>query len=175
MRVSTLVEKYAEKEIDIIRRSEKSNLVNEPISVEDAHRHICGYLSGTRKWWAWRLEEEVKKSPEYGALSVSDFKTKAAQELRDNRLQKQAISFAHQAIRFRGKANYREALYLAHERTVESSISGFISDMGDVLAAFTAITGAFCFACLGTDLRDAFLRDIEKNRSFSLNPRNIWS
>jgi len=174
LRVSTLVKKDAEIEIDIIRRSKKSNLIHKPLTVEDAHQAICGYLSGTRKWWAWRLEEQVKKSQEYRDLGVDDFRKKVAQNLRDKRLQKQSISFAHQAIRFRGKANYREALYLAHGLSVENTIAGFVSDMGDLLEAFTAMAGAFCFARLGNDLRDGFLNDLERNHSFSLNPRDIW-
>lgn len=175
LRVSTLVKKDAEIEIDAIRRSPKANLVHEPVTVSDAHQAICGYLSGTRTWWAWRLEEEVKKSREFRELGVNDFRKKPARQLRDARLEKQSISFSHQAIRFRGKANYREALYLAHGLSVKSTIEGFITDMGDLLEAFTAMAGAFCFARLGVSLRDGFIDDMNRNRSFSLDPQDIWS
>jgi len=47
----------------------------------------------------------------------------------------------HQAIRFRGKANYREALYLAHGPHVENLVSDFISDVYDVLEAFLIMAG----------------------------------
>jgi hypothetical protein len=42
----------------------------------------------------------------------------------------------YQAIRFRGKANYREALYLAHGKSVEVTIVGFTAGMVSVLRAF---------------------------------------
>lgn len=175
LRVSTLVKKEADVEIGALRRGPKANLVHQPITVDDAHQAICGYLSGTRGWWAWRLEEEIKASKQFQDLGLSNFRTKQAREMRDARLGRQCISFAHQAIRFRGKANYREALYLAHGRTVESVVSEFTSDMADVLEAFAALAGAYCFRRLGTKLCNEFLTDLDRNRSFSINPRDIWS
>ena len=79
------------------------------------------------------------------------------------------------AIRFRGKANYREALYLAHGTHVESKISEFVSDMADILEAFLAMAGAFAFKRLGVDLTEDFIKDLDVNRSFSLDHRTIWS
>lgn len=175
LRVSTLVKKEAEQEIDSLRRGPKANLVRTPVTVDDAHQAICGYLSGTCGWWAWRVEEEVKSSREFRELDVNDFRTKTAREMRDARLKKQCISFAHQAIRFRGKANYREALYLAHGRSVEATVSGFASDMAKVLEAFTAVAGAYCFRRLGSNLSDGFLGDLDQHRSFTVDPRSVWS
>lgn len=175
LRLSTLVKKDAELELDRIRQGKRENLVTKPLTAEDAHRAICGYLSGTRGWWAWRLEQEVKSSRDFRNLGVDNFRTKAARALRDDRLGRQSISFLHQAIRFRGKANYREALYLAHGTQVETVISGFVSDMADILESFVAMAGAFSFKCIGTGLRDAFLGDLDNHRSFSVDHRQIWS
>ena len=175
LRVSTLVKKDAEREIDRIRLGPRVNLVGKPLTAKDAHLALCGYLSGTRGWWGWRIEEEVKSSKGFKELGVENFRTKAAQGLRDARLGKQSISFLHQAIRFRGKANYREALYLAHGTQVEIVISGFVSDMANILEGFLAMAGAFAFKCIGNGLRDAFLEDLHSHRSFSLDHREIWS
>ena len=174
LRVSTLVKKDAEAEIDSLRRGPKANLVQKPTTNDDAHQAICGYLSGTRGWWGWRTEEEIKTSQDFKQLGVVDFRTKAARGLRDDRLRKQSISFLHQAIRFRGKANYREALYLAHGSSVETTIAGFVSDMANVLEAFLAMAGAFAFRRLGEDLMTSFVLDLEKHRSFSLDPKSVW-
>ena len=108
-------------------------------------------------------------------MDVANFRTKAARELRDDRLRKQSISFLHQAIRFRGKANYREALYLAHGTSVESIICDFVPDMAIILEAFLAMAGAFAFKCLGNDLMDGFLQDLDRYRSFSVDPKFVWS
>jgi len=64
----------------------------------------------------------------------------------------------HQAIRFRGKANYREALYLAHGKTVEGVVSSFTRDMADVLEGFLGVAGGFTFHRLGADLSRSFWR-----------------
>ena len=175
LRLSTLVKKDAEFELDCIRLGKKENLVSKPLTAEDAHRALCGYLSGTRGWWAWRVEEEVKSSKAFRELGVDNFRTKAARALRDDRLGRQSVSFLHQAIRFRGKANYREALYLAHGAQVETVISGFVSDMANILESFLAMTGAFTFKRIGSGLRDAFLEDLHSHRSFSVDHRQIWS
>ena len=169
------MKKDAEYELDHIRLGTKSNLLPKPLTAEDAHRSLCGYLSGTRGWWAWRIEEEVKSSKGFKELGVENFRTMAARALRDDRLGRQSISFLHQAIRFRGKANYREALYLAHGAQVETVISGFVSDMADILESFLAMAGAFAFKCIGSGLRDAFLEDLHSHRSFSLDHRKIWT
>ncbi len=174
LRVSTLIEATAKEEIDAIRRRPAKNLIHEPTSVDEAHQAICGYLSGNVSWWAWRVKEDLKRSPEFKALNVSNFRTTKARSLRDERLGRQCISFLHQAIRFRGKANYREALYLAHGTSVESVVSGFPSDMAFVLRGFLAMAGAFVFRRLGSDLSVAFIEDVAKHRSFVLDPSSVW-
>lgn len=145
------------------------------MNIDEAHRCLCGYLSGTRDWWAGRLEEEIKASKDFQIQGFSNFRKKAAQQIRDKRLGKHSLSFLHQAIRFRGKANYREALYLAHGVSVESTISDFIEDMADVLEAFLAMAGAFAFQKIGSELSSDFLEDLDKFRSFSLDPRSVWT
>ena len=175
LRVSTLVEKDAQAEIDRVRRSPKANLVAAPATVEDAHRSLCGYLSGTADRMAWTIREKLKDSPEFKKLGVADYRTKRARTLRDARLSRQPASFLHQAIRFRGKANYREALYLAHGSHVGPTIAGFVADMAAVLEAFLAMAGAFAFRRLGEHLKRDFIEDLDANRSFSLDHRKVWS
>jgi hypothetical protein len=53
----------------------------------------------------------IKKSKDFKALGKADFGTKDAQRLRDPRLARRSVSFLHQAFRYRGKANNREALF----------------------------------------------------------------
>ncbi len=174
LRVSTLVKADAKTEIDKIRRGPAANLVNAPTNVDEAHQAICGYLSGNVNWWGWKVEEELKRSAEFKKLGVSNFRSSKARHLRDDRLDRQSISFLNQAIRFRGKANYREALYLSHGSSVEGTITEFVSNMADVLEAFLAMAGAFAFRRLGEDLMASFVLDLENYRSFSLEPKSVW-
>ena len=175
LRVSTLVKKDADAEIAHFRKGPKANLVSKPKTVEDARQAMCAYLSGTTKWRRSAIEEKLKQSADFTELNVPDFRTKDARVLRDKRLSKDQVSFLHLAIRFRGKANYREALYLAHGTHVESTISGFVSDMAAILEAFLAMAGAFAFKRLGADLTEGFIKDLDVYRSFSLDHRTIWS
>jgi hypothetical protein len=174
LRLSTLVEKDAEVQLQSLRRIGKTTLVNEPVSEDQAHDYACAYLSGTRKWSAWKAEEDLKTSNAFKALGVGNFRTSAARTMRDNRLRGQAISFLHLAFRYRGKANYREALYLAHGASVEATILNFIRDMTVVLEAFLAMAGAFSRRRLGKNLWNEFTEDVERNRSFSVSPKEIW-
>ena len=143
--------------------------------MDDAQDYMCGYLSGTREWWAWRAQEDVRKSSEFKNLNVSNFQTKAARSLRDKRLGGMPISFMHQAIRFRGKANYREALYLAHGSSVETQIIDFVSDLSCVLEAFLSMAGAFSFQRIGESLSNDFLEDVNRYRSFSMKTSDVWA
>ena len=176
LRVSTCVKKEADLELDTFRRGRpKTNLVRPPSSMDDAQDYMCGYLSGTREWWAWRAQEDVRKSSEFKNLNVSNFQTKAARSLRDKRLGGMPISFMHQAIRFRGKANYREALYLAHGSSVETQIIDFVSDLSCVLEAFLSMAGAFSFQRIGESLSNDFLEDVNRYRSFSMKTSDVWA
>lgn len=174
LHVSTLVEADAAAEVDGYRVGAPKNLLHAPTSESEARDLLCGYLSGTVEWYSWQVRERLKKSPEFAALGFTDFRKKEARSLRDSKLAGRPVAFIHQAIRFRGKANYREALYLAHGKTVEGVVSSFTRDMADVLEAFLGVAGGFAFHRLGVDLSRSFLEDIEEHRSFSLSPRSVW-
>jgi len=67
-----------------------------------------------------------------------------AKQLRDDKLRGRSAGFLHQAFRYRGKANYRDALFLTYEARVGKVIEGFIHDLEIVLRAFVIMAGAFC-------------------------------
>lgn len=174
-RLSTLVQKDAETELAAYRRIGRTTLVEPPLSIDQAHDYACAYLTGSRSWWAWKSNEGLVKTPEFRALGVTNFRTKAAQTLRDQRLSGQAISFMHLAFRYRGKANYREALFLAHGLAVKPTVKDFVSDMSVVLEAFLVMAGAFAERRLGKQLWSDFIDDVETHRSFDTSPIDIWS
>lgn len=105
---------------------------------------------------------------------MTDFRTKASRELRNSRLQKKSIGFVHQASRYRGKANYREALFLAYGPATETYLSGFIHDMDTVLKAFLTMAGAFSKKRLGKDLWSEFVADVESKKAFTISARDVW-
>lgn len=174
MRVSTLVKKEADAEVDAYRRGAKRNLLDEPRSEDAAWDVLCGYLSGTVEWSSWKKREVLKESKEFKAAGFADFRKNGAKELRDKALAGTVVAFVHQAIRYRGKANYREALYLAHGKSVEPTVKRLVPDMCTVLEAFLQMAGGFVFRRLGEELAHGFLDDIEKHHAFSLSPKSVW-
>ena len=174
-RVSSLVEKTFKPEVSAYRNGSIGRLLSKPKTVAEARGAAAEYLSGSAKWYAWRAMEELKKSPQFKALDVTDFRTKDARKLRDGRLKKKSIGFVHQASRYRGKANYREALFLAYGLGTETILSGFIEDMTAILRAFLAMAGAFAKRKLGKGLWQEFIADVDVNKAFTTKADDVWS
>ena len=85
------------------------------------------------------------------------------------------MGFLHQAARYRGKANYREALFLAYGHSTETLLKGFVADQATVLRAFLAMAGAFASRKLGKTLWAEFVDDVDANRAFSTSAASVWS
>lgn len=176
LRVSSLVKSEAASEIAQFPGQDFSAaLTTTPRTVDDAHAACRSYLRGSVSWWAWRTEEALRTSKDFRALGVQNFRTKAARELRDARLRSRSLCFMHQAIRYRGKANYREALFLGYGNAVETILSGYVENLSIVLRGFVAAAGAFAARRMGPALWQDFVTDLEAKRAFTLRPTGLWS
>jgi hypothetical protein len=173
-RLSTLVKKSFDIEVSILRAGNGFLLTEKATNPTEAFGACCSYLSGSADWWKWKAEQSLRSTREFKNLNVSDFRTKTAQTLRDARLSGKSTAFLHQAFRYRGKANYREALFLGYGKNAETLLNGYPDDLAIVLRGFVAMAGAFVAKRIGQPLWSEFLDDIERNRSFSLSPKNVW-
>jgi hypothetical protein len=173
-RVSNLLEATYKSELDLYRGSSTGSLLMAPMSANQAKGAACAYLSGSAKWYAWKATEDVRQTSDFKKLNVDNFRTKGARELRDRRLAARSIGFLHQASRYRGKANYREALFLAYGRSIEPIVHEFLLDQTQVLKAFLAMAGAFASRKLGKELWNEFAADVEANRAFSMSVASVW-
>lgn len=173
-RVSSLLKKTIQSEVATYASGSPGKLTVKPITAEDARGAAAGYLSGSASWYAWRATENVRRMQEFKDLGVTDFRKKVAQELRDTRLEKQSMGFVHQASRYRGKANYREALFLAYGKSTGKILEGFVTDQAIVLRAFLAMAGAFASKKLGKTLWNEFVADVDANRAFSTKANSVW-
>ena len=81
----------------------------------------------------------------------------------------------HQAYRYRGKANSREALFLAYGPQAKTILAGYLDDQQRVLSSFVAMAGAFAAAKLPVEVWTEFLDDVDKRRAFSLSAQAVWS
>lgn len=173
-RLTTLVKRDAEIQIASLRGSNCFVLTTLPTTPDDAHGACVSYLSGTRAFREWQVTEELKVR-ELSKLGLTDFRSAQARQLRDNRLQGKSLGFLHQAFRYRGKANYRDALFLTYEAQVGTVLNGFIPDMAAVLRAFVSIAGAFCSRRVSPSDWQAFIGDLNAHLGLVVMPKDVWS
>lgn len=173
-RLTTLVTKDVEIEMAILRGGNQFSLTKKATNPTEALGACYSYLSGSAEWFKWKAEQSLKSSRDFRALNVTNFRTKDAQTLRDSRLSGKSVGFLHQAFRYRGKANYREALYLGYGLGTETMLLEYPDDLVIVLRGFVAMAGAFVAKRIGQPLWNDFLDDLELNRSFSLSPKTVW-
>jgi hypothetical protein len=173
-RLTTMVKKDAASQIVMIRNGSRFDINSRPICVNDAIGACASYLSGTREYRESQITDELKNG-EMKKLNLSDFRTSRAKQLRDARLGARSLGFVHQAFRYRGKANYRDALFLTYEAQVGNVLDGFIADTVTVLRAFLTAAGAFCSHRLsGADWR-AFVTDLNQHLTLAVMPRDVLS
>jgi hypothetical protein len=174
-RLTSLVKKTSNYELSALLAGGKFNLAGTPpTNVHEAHSAAIAYLSGNADYWRWRVEEDLRTSREFRTGGFSDFRSSAAKELRDGRLGSRSIGFLHQAFRYRGKANYREALFLGYGKMIETQLANYVDDLTTVLDAFVTMAGAFCARRLGKAVWNEFHSDLEQHRAFTVGPSAVW-
>jgi hypothetical protein len=158
-RLTTLENPAAQQELAMLRGSNTFDVNSRPSNPTEAYGACISYLSGTRDYREWQVCEALKEK-ELPRLGLTNFRTRQARDLRDDRLRGKTLGFLHQAFRYRGKANYRDALFLTYGGGVGASLTGFIADAEVVLKAFVVMAGAFCARRIGSTLWQRFLSDL---------------
>ena len=174
-RLSNLVAQNIDRELAPVRARGKHSLTSKPTTSQQAWGCCTEYLSGTAQWEQWNIRERLVESREFKALNVNSFRTAPARALRDAWYAKRSVAFLHEASRYRGKANYRDAIYLAYGKSLPKLLEGFIDDLANVLCAFTAMAAAYASVRMGRELWSAFMDDLEAKRSVTTSPKSIWS
>jgi len=131
-----------------------------PVSRSAAQQMLVGYLSGTTDREVDMLKQRLRK--DHG---MKDFRKQDARKIRDDAIQKRKreINFMHCAFRYRGKANYRDAIYIVYG-------SRPLNEQKEFLDAL-AMSARFAFLCslafarvrLGKEAPEAFLADLARN------------
>ena len=139
-----------------------------PANREQALGAAISYLKGTAEYEKSRLEEEVKSSSEFKKRGFANFKTKAAIILRDEKLSKGQVNFVVQAFRYRGKANYRDAIYLSYGTDNSETLSVFVEDLVNVARAFTLMAAHYLPRRVPQRNWQDFVNDVRANARFPL-------
>ena len=161
--LSGIVPASVDRQISNIRGSNSFDLNLEPQTAEQATGALISYLKGTAKFEQWKIEEKIRSSREFRALGVSDFRTRAARELRDARLAQKEINFLVQSFRYRGKANYRDSIFLSYGPDNTARITQFVTDLRDVSKCFQAMAASYISRRVERGTWDAFVTDLDQN------------
>jgi hypothetical protein len=128
-RFDTLVQKETDAVLASLLTAPKFSLDKEPTTSEQAAGARLAYLNGTASYERSRAEDKVRSSNAFKRLGVSDFRTKQARHLRDAEFSKGYVNFLIQAFRYRGKANYRDAICFAFIDGYDQRISQMEKDL----------------------------------------------
>lgn len=166
--VSSLVEKTYEQEIHAIPPGPSSRPNSIPYSEEDALGVCLSNLKGSAKWYREREERRIRgRDREFKKLGFDSFRKKDARLYRDARLQRKSIGFLHQAYRYRGKAHYRDAIYLSYGEEQSSLIADLNGDLYTTLQHFIRMASYYCSMRVERGTWSQFVADIEENSLLS--------
>ena len=171
--LTSLVTKTAEAEIKEHRGDNTFDNNDYAHDLDVAHGSIVSYLKGTHGYKKWESEERIKTSREFKALDVADFRKKVARELRDKVLDKGQVNFLIQAFRYRGKANYRDSIFLSYGDHNDEKMVQFIQDLHDVAVGFIKATSKYCSKRVERGTWELFVQDIEENSRLSMGVDTI--
>lgn len=173
MSLSSLVEKVVEVEMSTYRRSNKHDLNVYPEKDDEAWGAVVSYLKGTWNYEKWRVEERVKTSREFKSLQVDNFRTKKARELRDGQLAQNGVNYLIQAFRYRGKANYRDSVFLSYGDNNSEKVVIFVQDLEKVSRAFQRMAACYLSKRVEKGAWAEFIADLGENSRLSLRPQYL--
>lgn len=115
---------------------------------------ILQYLNGTAKWESEKVKKRVLSKEDF-----DNFRTKKARKIRNEHLSNE-INFMNCAFRYRGKANYRDSMFINYGRDNSLLDMTFIENMV-IVAKFSFLCGfAYAERRIGKQNAKNFLDDI---------------
>ena len=158
-----LVPKNVKTEVSKLRNGNSFTLTKTARTESEAKGACIAYLSGTANYEKWKVEENIRTSPDFKQLGVTNFQTKKARELRDPTLSKKSINFMTQAFRYRGKANYRDSIYLSYGARRDQTLKAFLSDLENVGSSFAMMACHYMSRRVEKGAWTRFVEDLEQN------------
>jgi hypothetical protein len=156
------------KVMTTLRGGNAHDLNTEPTDEDMAKGAVYSYLKGTAEYEQWRLVEIVKDSREYKQGGFTSFRSNAAKALRDAKLNPSHVNYLVQAFRYRGKANYRDAIYLSYGRDDTERLRQFVSDLSSVAGAFSLMAAHYAAKRVIRNDWTEYSKDLGVNSKFTL-------
>lgn len=149
---------YFPNYIDFDRR--KSVLTSKFDNTTDtAKSMILEYLNGTTKFECTKVKNRIKNDKK---LNIKDFRTEIAQQTRDNKLSSE-VNFLHCAFRYRGKANYRDSIFLSYGSNDLRLDDNFMKNLSTVANFILIFATIYIEKRIGKEKTKLFLDDIKNN------------
>lgn len=126
-------------------------------SSQAARGMLLQYLGGTAGWYTDRTKERLKQRHK-----ITSFHRKEAKALRDEALEPQ-IGFMHCAFRIRGKANYRDAMFLTYGARELTASPDFVISLATTARFVTLAALAFAERQIGVESVRNFVADMQSN------------
>jgi len=162
LHLTTLVKTNVDEWCNQAGRGTNHSLNIAPATVDQAHDAHLSYLKGTAGFYREQVEDGVRESRDFKNAGYKDFRTKAARELRDEALQKRGVGFLDMAFRYRGKANYRDAIFLCYG-SYGVDMNRFIADTYAVADAYHQMAQTWVSMRIPKDDWSHLLDDLGKN------------
>ena len=166
--IQELTPKHINEVITDLRKGNKYDLNTNPSNIDEAWGCIYSYLQGTAKYVKWEIEERVKNSKDFKKFGVQDFRTRAARELRDQNLERGIVNILTQAFRYRGKANYRDSIYLTYGADRSLEITTFLNDLYIIAEKFLRMAVFHTSKRVESGTWEMFVDDIRTNSQLAI-------
>lgn len=166
---STLVKSGYEAEIARMRAGNQYSLNEPPDDDESALGGCISYLEGTAARDREIIEDRIRSSREFANRGYRDFRTKAAREFRDQQLAGRQTNFLNQAIRYRGKANYRDSIYLSYGQERQDQIAQMLASLEQTLRCFLRMSCRLAERRVERGTWQLFCEDLERHCIFNID------
>src|SRR5690606_20505914 len=124
---------------------------------------LLAYLSGSARYYTWRIKQDIMRSSAWRKGGWTDFRPAGARALRNARLSRKDFNFLHLAFRYRGKANYRDAIFLAYGHGQLTNAHEYIAALANVARAFFFCAATYVEKRVGNPLHTRFWDDLKVN------------
>ncbi len=122
---------------------------------------IFSYLKGTAEYKQDNVKKDLIKTDEF-KKNFKSFRTKDAREFRDKKFSKQKVNFLNQAFRYRGKANYRDCIYLMENQS-DMRLNFFINDLEIVANKFFMMASFYVSKRIDQKKWNEFAESLDSN------------
>ncbi len=164
-RASSLVKKQSAEEINLLEGQFGKAVLHElyPRNINDAYKVYINYLKGCTKFYRELREKQIKKDNR-----LESFHTNQSQGIRDKILKNHTCSFLHMAYRYRGRVNYRGAIFLGYGAgTYDFKL--YFDDLYNTLKIFLLLTSVYCSKRIEENSWKLFIDNLKIKSNLSIN------